>query len=288
MKYEEYINKLGFTDEELMIISDVNKKCREYFPEELSFARTAYDKGEEGFAEYLSEFSEKSDIPLNTLTLYIYLRLLEDTYKQYEKMGIDKSVFLATMEDFSVVSRLPLYTDEPFGISKEVFLPWLRRNVDCTIYRIGNLEFEIMDALCDMEIDGRSIKEGEKCIAVHIPRKVDFNEELCEDSYRRAREFFKKYYSMENMIFMCWSWLLYPWLCEVLPEKSSIVKFQKKFKIIKLYEDNCGLYSLFEGCLGKDGKAPIEDLPENTSLRRAAKKRLSEGGNLGRGLGIRL
>ena len=62
MKYEEYINKLGFTDEELMIISDVNKKCREYFPEELSFARTAYDKGEEGFAEYLSEFSEKSDI----------------------------------------------------------------------------------------------------------------------------------------------------------------------------------------------------------------------------------
>ncbi len=288
MKYNEYINKIGFTDEELKIISDIEKKCRSEFPEELSRAREEYDKGDEVFAEYLSAFAEKSDIPVNTLNLYVYLRLMEDTYKEYEKRGIDKSVFLDTMEDMAIASRLPQNSGKVFGILQSVYREWLRLNLDCRIYRLGNLEFEIYGAPCDMEIDGKSLKKGETCIAVHIPRGVPFGEELCEDAYARAREFFEKYYNMENIIFLCNSWLLYPWLSEVLPETSSIVKFQKKFKILQVNENNVGSVWLFQNGVGGAGDIDIEALPEDTSLHRAAKKRLLEGKKIGTALGIRL
>lgn len=288
MKYNEYINKLGFTERELKIISDTDEKCRGEFWKDLSRARVEYDKGDEAFAEYLSELTEKSGVPVNTLNLYIYLRLMEDTYKEYEMRGIDKSVFLDTMEDMVIVSRLPLSTGQAFGISQSVYRSWLRLNLDCIIYRLGNLEFELSAAPCDMELEGKSVKKDETCIAVHIPRGVSFGEAECEDAFSRAREFFKKYYNMENIIFSCWSWLLYPWLCEVLPETSSIVNFRKKFKILRVDEDNSGLVWIFRNGIGSAENISIEDLPEDTSLRRAAKKRLSEGKNLGRGFGIRL
>ncbi len=288
MKYNDYINKLGFTDEELEIISAVDKKCRAEFSSELSLARKKYDEGDEAFGEYLSSFSEKCGIPVNTLNLYIYLRLLEDTYKEYERRGIDESVFLDTAASFVTVAHLPAGVGQEFGILQSVYRSWMRRNIDCTIYHLGNLEFELCEAECDMELGGRCVKMGEIHIAVHIPRGAKLKEELCEESYAQAREFFKKYYGMENIIFSCHSWLLYPWLTQVLPETSSIVKFQKKFSLIKIDENNSGKVWIFKNGVGIGEDIPTEDLPETTSLYRAAKKRLLEGKNLGIGLGIRL
>lgn len=286
MKYEEYITQLGFNDDELKILSDIDEKCRNEFFEELSLAREEYYKGDEAFAEYLFEFAEKASIPVNTLNLYIYLRLLEDTYKEYQKRGIGADIFIETMRCFSVVSRLPLSLGQELGFTK-TYRSWYRLNLACKIYCLGRLEFEIAEAMCDMEIDGRSLKKGETCIAVHIPRFENFSEDACEESYERARAFFKKYYGMDNIIFYCGSWLLYPWLCEVLPETSTIVKFQKKFKIFEVIESNGGEAWIFGSGMDYESGS-IEDYPEDTSLRRAAKQRLREGKNLGVALGIRL
>lgn len=288
MRYDEYITQLGFTDDELKILSIIDETCRESFQKDLSQAREEYDKGDEAFATYLFAFAQKADVPINTLNLYVYLRLMEDTYKEYEKRGIDKSVFIDSMMSFVISSRLPLGNGQPFGLSQPVYRSWLRRNLDCVIYRLGNLEFELLAAPCDMEIDSRSVKKGEICIGVHIPRGVRFDEVTCEDAYTRARVFFKKYYNMDNVIFSCWSWLLYPWLCEVLPETSSIVKFQKKFKLLQVDENNGGIGWIFGISIDGKENQSIENLPEDTSLRRAAKQRLREGKNLGGGLGIRL
>ncbi len=288
MKYNEYINKIGFTEDELKILSDTDEKCRSEFSEELSLARIKYDEGDAAFGLYLSELSEKSEIPVNTLNLYIYLHLMEDTYKEYQKRGIADSVFLDTLLSFVIVSRLPFHSGQPFGVMQAVYRSWLRRNLDCIIYRLGNLEFELVSAPRDMEIEDVSLKKGETCISVHIPRGVSFKEELCEAAFAQAREFFKKHYNMENVIFMCGSWLLYPWLCEVLPETSSIAKFQKMFKILGVNEDDSGISWIFGNGIGCCECTSTEDLSEDTSLRRAAKRRLLDGKKLGSGLGIRL
>ena len=146
-----------------------------------------------------------------------------------------------------------------------------------------------MPAPCDIEVDGKSVKEGETCISVHIPRFDSFEEEACEASYARAREFFKKFYNMDNIIFICHSWMLYPWLCEVLRETSTIARFQKKFKIIQVDESDAGIGWIFGSGAGLGKKVEsIEEYPEDNSLRRAAKQRLREGKKLGAGLGARL
>ena len=64
--------------------------------------------------------------------------------QKYEKRGIDKSVFLDTMEDMAIASRLPQNSGKVFGILQSVYREWLRLNLDCRIYRLGNLEFEIV------------------------------------------------------------------------------------------------------------------------------------------------
>ena len=289
MKYEEYVTRLGFTPEELEIISRTDKKCRNEFSDDLSLARTEYDKGDESFTEYLFAFAERTDFPVNTLNLYIYLRFIEDTYKEYERRGIGEDILIETMSGFSTVSRLALDGGQDFGFPQPVYRSWFRRELDCMIYRLGRLEFEIVDAPCDMEVDGKSLKKGETCISVHIPRSASFDEDVCEISYAHAREFFKKYYNMDNIIFMCHSWMLHPWLCEVLRETSTIVKFQKKFKIIQVDETDVGIGWIFSTGVGLGTKVEsIEEYPEDTSLRRAAKQRLREGKMLGAGLGIRL
>ena len=38
MKYDEYITQLGFKDDELKILSNIDEKCRNEFFEELSLA----------------------------------------------------------------------------------------------------------------------------------------------------------------------------------------------------------------------------------------------------------
>ena len=289
MKYGEYITRLGFTPEELEILSDIDEKCRTDYAEDLLNAYVEYDKGDEAFGEYLLRFAEKSGIHVNTLNLYLYLRFLENTYKEYEKHGISEDIFIDTMSGFSVVSRLSLDKDGVLGLLQSIHRPWFRRELGCRIYTLGSLSFELLEAPCNMEIGGKSMKKGEMCISVHIPRSVRFDENSCEASYAQAREFFKKFYDMDNIIFMCHSWMLYPWLCEVLPETSAIVNFQKKFKIIQVDENEAGvgwIFSTGTGFLNKD--EPIENYPEDTSLRRAAKQRLLEGKKLGAGLGIRL
>ena len=134
MKYEEYINEIGFTDEELTLLSGIDEKCRNEFQEDLALVRKNYDKGDEAFAEYLFAFAEKAGIPVNTLNVYLYLRLMEDTYKEYEKRGIGRDIFIENIKGFPVVSRLPLEVGQdfsaglPFMVSPQLRLynipPW--------------------------------------------------------------------------------------------------------------------------------------------------------------------
>ena len=290
MKFEECIIRLGFTEKERAILTDIHKKCDEKeFSEELARAREEYDKGDEAFGEYISAFSEKSGVYVNTLNLYVYLRFVEDTYAEYRRRGISDEMFLKTLSGLVSVSRPASKEVKEFGIPQNVFRSWYRLALDCKLFSPGGLLFEIFEAPCDIEVDGKSVGKGDSCISVHILRGAKLDDETCEALYDFARGFFKKHFDMDNIIFICKSWLIHPWLCEVLPDTSSIVNFQKKFKIIYVEDDLSGLSWIFgSGAGSAKALGKIEDYPENTSLQRAAKKRLLEGKKLGLGLGARI
>ena len=288
MKYEEYITQLGFSENELKILSQIHERCEEEFSEEFSRARAEYDKGDEAFEKYLNAFADKSGIHINTLNLYIYMRFLEDTYAEYKKLGVGDDIFLRTMSGFSVASRMTNENGLAFGVQQPVYRQWYRREIGAVIFAIGLLRFEIVKAPCYMEVDGKSIKEGESCISVHIPRFVKWDNEACEETYAEARNFFKKFFGMNDVFFICRSWLLYPWLEDVLPENSKILDFKRKYKIVEVMENNLGMKWIFNWGIGSGDEVNYEELPEDTSLRRAAKARLLSGKNIGTAMGVRL
>ncbi len=47
----------------------------------------------------------------------------------------------------------------------------------------------------------------------------------------------KKFFSNEDVIFICDSWLLSPELREILPETSNIIRFQKMYHIVEVHYD---------------------------------------------------
>lgn len=289
MRYNDYITKLGFTDEDLSILSDIDRTIRNEYSTDFSFARVEYDKGDKAFENYLFSLAKRSKIPVNTLNLYLYLIFAEDSYREYQNLGIEDEVFIKTMTSFSVASHLALSIGQEFGLVQPLYRECYRRELGCRLFTLGRLSFELVESPCDLEIDGKCISKGNLCVSVHIPRFEPFNEDICETSYSLARKFFKKHFGLKQVFFICHSWMLYPWLREVLPETSSILQFHRKFKIYKVDENNKGIAWIFGAGTGlyKEVES-IDNLPEDTMLRRAAKHRLKEGKCLGVGHGIRL
>jgi len=68
-----------------------------------------------------------------------------------------------------------------------------------------------------------------------------------------------------------------------LPEDSGIRRFAGDYDRFQVREDSTDFYRwLFR----KLNPIPVEDLPEDTSLQRAAKARLAAGGKIGMAWGV--
>ena len=99
-----------------------------------------------------------------------------------------------------------------------------------------------------------------------------------------TKVFFKKHFDIDSPVFICESWLLDPWLEECLKEGSSILSFRRKFKILEVTDDaDDAIGWIFGKKLDN-----IEDYAEDTTIRRAAKKKLLSGERIGTALGTRL
>lgn len=280
MKYEDFLPNLGFCEEELSLLAEADEKCRG----DVSQARKVYDEGDEAFAEYLETLSEQRGVNINILNLYLYLRFSENTYKIFKAHGISDEDFFESMACWKIISDICRERTGSFGVAQVTYRSWQRRCVDATIFRLGRLEFETIPSRWNFEVDGVTIQEGETCISVHIPRKDKFDEASCEAAYERARKFFKKHFNMDKIVFICHSWLMDPWLCDILSEASTIVNFQKKYKLLEVYDNvNSAIGWIFGKKLDN-----IEDYAEDTTIRREAKKRLLAGERIGTALGARL
>lgn len=204
------------------------------------------------------------DDPDGFRILTVLMHCLLDTYEKYQEKGIPDEIFGDTMK------FLTRFIDEEERKSKKPAFRWawwFPRQLSMQEFRVGHYEYELM------EID------GQKKISLHIPSDAV----LKEGNIPVIREFLKKYApEYQNAEIFCDSWLLAPALKKLLPEDSSILQFQKQFRIVKSDEENPGFLDWIYGTRS----LAYEDLPEGTTLQKNMKSYLLAGGKAGVALGI--
>jgi len=205
------------------------------------------------------------------------LRIKED----YERLGIDPFVYYDTMSFFNQVlnENLLLYGKYTFDRAW-----WYRRQIAGIIYKLGVLEFE-KKSLGPSEAEIYGLKEGSDVLSVHIQSGANLAREMLDDSYDAARKFFSRYFpDIDYVAFICDSWLLSPALRSLLPANSRIAIFQSDYEIVKVSEATEYFYPYLYKL--REKPADLNDLPEDTSLRRAVKRHIIGGGKIGSASGI--
>lgn len=281
MYYSNFIDQIGLCQGGRDVFNRLHS--RNIDAAELDAAYAAYQDGDEAFVAYLDTFAAAQNVDVSEANLYLYILFSKYTYAFYQSKGIDDSVFFASMKTLAWCCDKFYEKIGFYGIPQVTYRAWYRRLINGTIFRLGRLEFEIIGSLYDFDLDGHHISKGDTCIYVHIPAGTPLDYEECEAAYETARKFFKKHFQFDPVIFYCGSWLLHPWLAEVLPASSRIIQFQKQFQLADVVQDE----TTVRNWLYDHSDAPFEDLPENTSLQKAGKQRFLNGLPMGYGRGYR-
>lgn len=287
MDFELLFDRIGFAEIGRESFRQIHRRTADAgFVKRLQYAFAEYEKGDAEFAAYLEDFAQHEQITAEILNMYIYIRKCEQAFMRFREKGIDDEVFYASASAFTVCGEWLLKREGIYGISRSPHRAWMRHFFNIEIFRLGRLEFEYMHSNYDATIDGHTLCKGDPCIGVHIPRGK-LNAQECEHAYSLAREFFRKHYGMDTCIFFCVSWLLHPWLSEDLSPNSGIVDFQKRYTLLALHETPSSIQQMLQWIF-LHPKENMDNYPEDTSLQRAAKRRLKNSLPLGEASGIRL
>ena len=154
---------------------------------------------------------------------------------------------------------------------------WTTRQRDAKLFRLGELEYEL---LCE--------GEGKKAIGLHIPSDASLEPNRLNASLSEARDFLNRHFpDWANAPIRCSSWLLSPALKNLLPPGSRILGFQAAFDLTETKpEADDVLQWVFGLSEAQKAGCRLEDLPENTTLRRNMKALMGAGGSVGTAEGI--
>ena len=202
-----------------------------------------------------------------------------DTWEQYQAEHIPEEVFDQTFYDLTIWCRECKRKQGIYGLEE---LWWLAQSVKEHLFRLGRLQFEPIVLKEPLEGNGVRIEAGAKGLNVHIPEGESLAFEKCMDSFRRAERFFAGRGEGKPEFYMCDSWLLSPALKELLPADSNIIRFQDLFRIVKVHY----AFPQAEQRIFGDILEDKSRYPEDTSLRRKAKRYFQEGNDPGIGIGV--
>lgn len=198
----------------------------------------------------------------------------------YRAMHIPDSIYLATMR---CLPRFLRETKEITGAWDFDRGFWTWRQTGGLLYRLGTLEFEYKSLGNSPAPPGLSPEDG--ILSVHIPSDASLSREELDRSYACAAEFFASTGSFcclagPPKAVLCGSWLLSPALDGLLPQSSGIRRFAGDYERYYVREEDASFYRWLFGA-----KRPVEELPEDTGLRRAVKRCLLAGGLVGMACG---
>ncbi len=257
--------------------------------EELRDRYLSYHAGLYDILEPLHQLAEKMQVPEETLDFCFLLSLTEDLLEKYRFVGMEDEVYYETMADLKYKLK---ECEENRHVPGTFVTWWFDGYFRLTRFAFGRFQYEIRRAgkrtfIPDQYTmpSGRVIHEGDLYLNFHIPSSgVPLTDEVRMDSYRKAYQHLKGLFPGKEVLFGCHTWLLYPKMQEFLPPHMNLLKFQKDFVIIASEEDPSfhNAWRLY----GPDGDKKPEDLPRDTSFRRAFADWLMQGNSAGDGMGF--
>lgn len=120
---------------------------------------------------------------------------------------------------------------------------------------------------------------GDGIMKVHIPFKGQFNEDICNRSYEKARQLFSRCFpEYTSAGFISSTWLLAPELEPILKPDSGIRGFRNPYHKFPLASKGIDIFEyVFKINVQDPAQVNLDSLPENTSLQRNVKALCKQG-----------
>ncbi len=279
-KYEKLFNEIGLSAEGREIFYRLNKALPENTAAE---ANVAFDEGNAAFEKYVLSVAEtKGEDPAH-INLYVTLLLCERGMENYKRLDAEDPVIYEAMRDIASKCESTKIKEGVYGIP--VFdIPWFRYIISGILFKLGRFQYQIAESEYDLEVDGVKISKGDRCFFVHVPGSEPLNTEICDASYKEALAYFGRRFGIDKLVCFCYSWLLQPWLSDVLSEDTNIMKFKNSYELVETVES---IWHTFNFIFPNEEK-DLDDYPADNSLRRMAIERRRRGDFIGYGVGVRI
>ena len=214
--------------------------------------------------------------------LVVLILLSASSKAVYEKRGLSDEMWRQNMLDLKYYNDLCKIRKGEYGTYS---FDWSGRFLAGSRFTFGKLQFEMCPLGREYYNDGLRLHPKDQVIFIHIPRTGErLLPQDVDDACAAASAFFKQRYGVKDVVFACHSWLLYPANKTMLSPSSNLYSFMSRFDVIDVQEDTeyKEAWRLFD----KDYDGDPDDLPQDTSLRRAYAQRIKEGKPLGVALGV--
>jgi hypothetical protein len=143
-----------------------------------------------------------------------YIKTKARTRDALKKIPVVGDSLFETAKSFKKTVKDVLYKyrecKNVYGVDGIFAWEWYESILQLKNFSLGRLQFEVKEFRLDAyEKDGKTVKKGDIVLSVHIPSTGEpLSKALCEDSYAKARAFFRNRLGFLPP-FVCWSWLLY-------------------------------------------------------------------------------
>lgn len=258
------------------------EECREAFAELLKKYEDDMHCDYPKLLESMTELSEKAGIHEYTGHLLLVICMSEKLREYYKAEGISEEIWFTSMCDlkWKLIECKCVY-----DIWGSFVAGWFDRFYDLSRFAIGKLQFEIVPFRRNYEKDGLVLTPESTVINVHIPRTgTKLDRESQKKAYNDAAVFFKDRYQLDQVVFVCHSWLLFPRNKEVLSPESNLYGFISDYDVFEQeeYDDYNQVWRLFD----KNYEGDVEKLPQDSSFRRAYADWIRKGIKTGWGYGV--
>lgn len=224
-------------------------------------------------AKAATKTAHECEINEYSSALIFYMCAAMYSYPVFAEKGLSKEEWFDSMADFRC--KLNECYDR-FGVWG-TFVNWFSKwyTGDRTTY--GKFAFEVIECPVEFKENGFNVEKGQKVIETHIlnNRNKPFSKEAWTVAFKRAADYFKDKLDGAKPVFFAYSWILFPQNRQMLSEKSNIVKFMSEFTPGMTTPTRNDLWRIFNVA---DCNADPSTFPEDTSLQKAYKKFMLEGG----------
>lgn len=201
---------------------------------------------------------------------WVFLAALPDIRAHHAERGVSDELSWEILADLGLQMAVRRQIYGEGGLHTQA---WMTLHFRGAIYSFGRLQFERARIWFDVDSRPGAPMKDDLVLGVHIPETGPMDPAACDESYARAATFYAETYPDEAYRFAtCGSWLLDGQLADYLPERSNIIRFQRRFELLPGEHD--GDDAVMEFVFRKVGldltdPAVLDGLPQNSTLQRA-------------------